>query len=54
MKKTRVNINSVYNSVYSVIMLGRKYSMASNEKILQTKILFNVCKFVNEIFYFLK
>jgi hypothetical protein len=34
MKKTRVNINSVYD----IIKLQRKYNTASNEKIPQTKI----------------
>jgi hypothetical protein len=33
MKKTRVNINSIYNSIYNIIKLQRKYNAASNEKI---------------------
>jgi hypothetical protein len=32
MKKTRVNINSFYNSVYAIIGLLRKYSMAPNKE----------------------
>jgi hypothetical protein len=36
MKKTRININSVYYSICD-IKLGRKYSMASDGKISQTK-----------------
>jgi hypothetical protein len=32
MKKTRVNINSIYNSIYDIIKLRRKYNTASNEK----------------------
>jgi hypothetical protein len=40
MKKMSVNIDTVYNSVYD-IKLQRKYNIASNEKISQTKIAFN-------------
>jgi hypothetical protein len=50
MKKTRVNINSIYD----IIKLQRKYNMASNEKTSQTKIVLNICKFVNERVYFFK
>jgi hypothetical protein len=38
MKKTRVNINAVYDSIYDIIKLRRKYNAASNERISQTKI----------------
>jgi hypothetical protein len=38
MKKTRVDINSIYD----IIKSRRKYNMASNEKISQTKIAFNI------------
>jgi hypothetical protein len=35
-------MNSIYNSVYDIIKLWRKYNTASNEKISQTKIVFNM------------
>jgi hypothetical protein len=38
MKKMRVNINSIYG----IIKLQRKYNTASNEKISQTKTVFNI------------
>jgi hypothetical protein len=38
MRKMRVNINSIYNIKKS----QRKYNTASNEKISQTKIIFNI------------
>jgi hypothetical protein len=43
MKMTRVNINTVCNSIYDVIKLRTKYSAASEEKISHTRIiLFNI------------
>jgi hypothetical protein len=37
MKMVRAN-----NSIYNMIKLQRKYNMASNEKISQTKTVFNI------------
>jgi hypothetical protein len=44
MKNTRVNVDSVYDT----IKLRRKYNTASNEKISLPKTVFNVMKLVNE------
>jgi hypothetical protein len=38
MKKTRVNINSIYD----IIKLRKGYNTASDEKISQTKIVFDI------------
>jgi hypothetical protein len=42
MKKTRVNNNTIYNAIYVIIKYRRKYNTASNEKISQTKIVFDI------------
>jgi hypothetical protein len=44
MKKKRVNINSIYD----IIKLEENTIQHQMKKISQTKIVFNICKFVNE------
>jgi hypothetical protein len=41
MKKTRVGISSVCDSIYDIVKLRRKYSKAS-KKISETEIVFNI------------
>jgi hypothetical protein len=42
MEKRRININSIHNLIYNNLKLKRKYKTAPNEKIPQTKIVFNL------------
>jgi hypothetical protein len=53
MKKTRVNIISIYNSIYDIIKLRREYITESNENISQTYIVFDImsiCKWKSLFF----